>query len=98
MDLASRTWFGGRDGFGFAVLDGFVVGVAGLEGLVVGVAAGGVEVGVLAVVGTVGIVSATGFMSLPQATSKPIVATPAVPASRAFFHPRVNMSPNLLLK
>jgi hypothetical protein len=93
MDVVSRTCFGGRDGLGVGVLEGFVVGVA----------SGGVEVGVLAAVGTVGvdfgvvvgIVSATGFRSLPQATSNPIVATPAVPASRAFFHARVNMSPNL---
>jgi hypothetical protein len=96
MEVVSRTCFGG--GFGVAV------GVTVLEGFVVGVAAGGVEVGVLGVVSAVGVdvgvvvgvvvgvLSAAGFRSLPQATSSPIVATPAVPARRACFHPRVNMS------
>jgi hypothetical protein len=83
MEVLSRTRFGGRDGFGVAVLEGFVFGV---------------EVGVLGVVDAVGVVvgvvSAAGCWSLPQATtSSPIAATQAVPVRRACFHPRVAMSP-----
>jgi hypothetical protein len=65
-----------------------------LEGVAVGVLPG-----VSAGAGVLVLLFAVGFASLPQATSSsPVATTPAVAARRACFHPRVDISVNLLLQ
>jgi hypothetical protein len=77
---------------------GPVLGVLEVPGVLEGPAVG-VALGVSVGTGVVVVSPPAGFASLPQATSSsPIVAAPAVAARRACFHPRVDISVNLLCR